>query len=129
MEKMKRKLHVLIIEDSQVDAELNATLLQTAGYDITWQRVETEEDMRKAIDKASWDLILSDYSMPRFNVENALKLHLDHCHDIPFIVISGTIGEEKAEKLIKRGVHDCILKTSMTRFIPVVEQELRTASN
>lgn len=128
MDQMKKKLHVLIIEDSQADAELNISMLQSAGYDITWQRVETAEEMIKAVDLTHWDLVLSDYSMPEFNVEEALKIHLNHGRDIPFIVVSGTIGEEKVVQLIKAGVHNYMHKNSMARFIPVVERELSEAN-
>jgi PAS domain S-box-containing protein len=124
----EKKLHVLIIEDSQADAELNVSLLQSEGYEITWQRVETAGEMINAIDRVPWDLVLSDYSMPEFNVDEALKIHMNHGRDIPFIVVSGTIGEEKVVQLIKAGVHNYIQKNSMARFIPVVERELSEAN-
>ncbi|MFZ4522723.1 MAG: PAS domain S-box protein [Bacteroidales bacterium] len=126
---MKKKLGVLIIEDSPSDAELNVRLLQTAGYDITWQRVETAEEMMKANNMLRWDLVLSDYSMPGFSAEEAIKIHLDHGRDIPFIVISGTIGEGKAVELIKAGVNNWVLKSNMVQFIPIVERELTAANN
>ncbi len=126
---MKKKLFVLIVEDSLADTELNIGQLQKAGYDVTYKRVETIEELDKEIDQAPWDLILSDYSMPEMDVEDALKIYLDHGRDIPFIVISGTIGEEKAVQLIKAGVHNYILKSNMSTFIPIVERELRESYN
>jgi two-component system, NarL family, sensor histidine kinase UhpB len=126
---MDKKLFVLIIEDSQADAELNVKLLRTAGYNISYKRVETAQEMTEALELETWDLILSDYSNPRFSIQAALKIYRAHAADIPFIVISGVIGEKKAMQLIKAGVHDYLLKGNMARFIPIVERELRAAFN
>jgi two-component system sensor histidine kinase UhpB len=126
---LNKKLFVLIIEDSQADAELNVMLLQTAGYDISYKRVATAQEMTEALEMEPWDLILSDYSMLHFTVQAALEIYHAHGADIPFIVISGAIGEEKAVQLIKAGVHDYLLKGNMARFIPIVERELRAAFN
>ncbi len=126
---MDKKLFVLIIEDSQADAELNVRLLRTVGYVISYQRVETAQEMTEALELETWDLILSNYPMPRFTVQAALKIYRAHAADIPFIVISGAIGEKKGVQLIKAGVHDYLLKGNMARFIPIVERELRAAFN
>jgi PAS domain S-box-containing protein len=126
---MDKKLFVLIIEDSQADAELNVRLLRTAGYDISYQRVETAKEMTEALELETWDMILSDYSIPRFSIQAALEIYHAHGADIPFIVISGAIGEKKGVQLIKAGVHDYLLKGNMARFIPIVERELRAAFN
>jgi two-component system sensor histidine kinase UhpB len=126
---MHKKLFVLVIEDIPEDAELNVRLLRNAGYDVTYRRVETAVEMEAAMSSQSWDIILSDYSMPHFSVQEALEIYHAHGIDIPFIVISGAIGEVKAVQLIKAGVHDYLLKVNMTRFISVVERELREASN
>ncbi len=129
MDKNKKQLHVMLIEDSQEDAELNVRLLKKAGYTVTYQRVQNAEEMTVAMQQSTWDLILSDYSMPHFTVEAALSVYRDFAVDIPFIVISGTIGEEKAVRLIKAGVHDYYLKNNMSRFIMGVERELREAEH
>jgi two-component system sensor histidine kinase UhpB len=126
---MNKKLFVLIIEDSQADAELNVKLLRRGGYDISYQRVETAKEMTKALELETWDLILSDYSIPRFTIQAALEIYRAHAVDIPFIIISGAIGEKKTVQLMKAGVHDYLLKGNMARFIPVVERELRAAFN
>lgn len=126
---LNKKLFVLIIEDSQADAELNVMLLRTAGYDISYKRVETAREMTEALELETWDLILSDYSMPRFSVQAALEIFRAHAADIPFIVISGAIGEEKTVQVMKAGVHVYLLKGNMARFIPIVERELRAAFN
>ncbi|MDP1622765.1 MAG: PAS domain S-box protein [Bacteroidales bacterium] len=126
---MNKKLFVLVVDDNQADAEHNIKLLRSAGYDISYQRVETADQMREALDYEPWDLILSEYSMAVFTVQNAFEIFQAHGADIPFIVISGAIGEVKAVQLIKAGVHDYLLKANMTRFIPVVERELQQAHN
>jgi len=125
---MKKKLFVLFIEDSQDDADLTIRLLKTAGYEVVCQRVETAKEMTEAMNREPWDLVLSDYSMPQFTVQEALEIFHAHGADIPFIVISGAIGEEKAVQLIKAGVHDYLLKDHMTRFISVVDRELHEAN-
>jgi len=122
---MTRKLSVLIIEDNQQDAELTANHLSEAGYDISYLRTDTADGMKAALNNQKWDLILSDYSMPGFDVPSALEIYHESGIDIPFIIISGAIGEEKAVELIKAGAHDYLLKDNMTRFATVIERELR----
>jgi len=124
---MKQKLFVLIIEDSQEDAELVVNYLKKEGYDISYQRVDTANGMKKALENRKWDLILSDYAMPEFDVPSALAIFHESGDDIPFIVISGAIGEEKAVEMIKAGAHDYLMKDNMTRFASVIERELREA--
>ena len=124
---MDHKLSVLIIEDNANDAELNAWYLRKAGYTVHFVRVETGEEMKNALESQAWDMILSDYSMPRFDVLSALAIYHASGLDIPFIVISGAIGEEKAVEMIKAGAHDYLLKDSMTRFASVVKRELSEA--
>ena len=124
---MNGKLYVLMIEDREEDAEITANHLIKAGYDLTYRRVDTGETMRSAMQDQKWDIILSDYSMPEFDVPSALEIFHASGHDIPFIIISGAIGEEKAVELIQAGVHDYLLKDNMIRFASVVERELREA--
>jgi PAS domain S-box-containing protein len=124
---MSKKLSVLVIEDNEEDALQNVRYLQEAGYEIHFSRVETENEMRSAMAAQKWDLILSDYLMPRFSVPAALKLYKDSDCDIPFIVISGAIGDKKAVTMMKAGAHDYFLKDNMTRFVTAVERELREA--
>ena len=124
---MNQKLYVLIIEDSQEDTELIVNLLRKEGYDISYRRVEMEDGMKRALEDQHWDLILSDYSMPSFDVPSALEIYHKSGADIPFVVISGAIGEDKAVEMIKAGARDYLLKDNMTRFASVVERELREA--
>jgi len=124
---MKELLKILLVEDSELDALLIVKLLQRGGYKIHWEMVETAEDMGKALQKNQWDLILSDYNMPRFNGMEALKVYQSHNLDIPFILVSGAIGEETSVKVMKAGAHDYILKDKLIRLIPAIKRELRDA--
>lgn len=124
---MKKSLRVLIVEDSKVDAELIAHEFALDGYEIKWERVETPEAMKKALEKRKWDIVISDYSMPRFSGLEALKLAQDKAPDLPFILISGVIGEDLAVEAMKEGAHDYIMKDNMKRLLPAVERELKEA--
>ena len=120
-------LRVLIIEDSAEDAELEARELVRGGYDPTWERVDTSAAMEGALDKETWDAIIADYSMPQFSAPAALKLLQSRGLDLPFIVVSGTIGEDVAVEMMKAGAHDYIMKDNLTRLVSAVEREIREA--
>jgi PAS domain S-box-containing protein len=124
---MKPELQVLIVEDSQDDAHLIVREIQRGGYTVTWERVETRADMQAALSKRSWDIILSDYSMPHFSAMSALETLKASERDIPFLVISGTIGEETAVSALKAGAHDFLVKGKLARLVPAIERELRDA--
>jgi PAS domain S-box-containing protein len=124
---MKPTLRVLIIEDSLDDVELIVRELQRGGYAVDYERVETKADMEAALSERAWDIILSDYSMPQFSAMAALSTLQESGLDIPFIVISGTIGEETAVTALKAGAHDFLVKGKLPRLIPAVERELRDA--
>jgi PAS domain S-box-containing protein len=119
-------LRVLLIEDSENDAILVTRELKRGDYDVTWERVETPEEMEKALAK-DWDIILSDYHMPHFSGLTALALLRQKPLDIPFILISGTIGESIAVAAMKAGAHDYIMKDNISRLVPAVQRELREA--
>lgn len=124
---MKPLLHVLIVEDSLDDAELIIREIQRGGYEVDWERVETKPTMQVALSRQRWDIILSDYSLPQFSALAALATLKDSGLDIPFIVISGTIGEETAVAALKGGVHDFLVKDKLARLNPAIERELRDA--
>ena len=90
---MKPLLHVLIVEDSLDDAELITREIQRGGYEVDWERVETKQAMQAALSRQRWDIILYDYSLPQFSALAALATLKDSGLVIPFIIISGTIGE------------------------------------
>lgn len=118
-------LHVLLVEDSDDDALLLKRQLETAGYFVNLERVDSREALISALRRKHWDIVFSDFSMPRFDGMEALKIVRDHDRDLPFIVVSGTIGEERAVQLMKLGAQDYLLKDNVRRLIPAVERELK----
>lgn len=124
---MSAPLRVLVVEDSEDDAFLIARTLQRAGYIVTHQRVETATTMTAALMEQSWDVVIADYSLPHFSALAALNLLQQQQLDLPFIIVSGSIGEETAVKIMKAGAHDYVMKGNFTRLVPVVERELREA--
>ena len=124
---MPKSLAVLIAEDSESDAGLVVRLLEKAGYQITFERVETAAQMRAALQKQAWEIVISDYSMPQFDGRAALTLLQETGVDIPFITVSGTMGEETAVAMMKAGAHDYLMKGNLPRLAPVVERELAQA--
>ncbi|MFC4161337.1 putative bifunctional diguanylate cyclase/phosphodiesterase [Chitinimonas lacunae] len=122
-------LRVLVVDDSEDDALLDVLALRRQGYDVQYIRVDTPEAMAEALQRNSWDLVLSDYSMPQFSAMDALRCFRESGLIIPFIVVTGTIGEESAVAMMKAGVNDFVLKTHLKRLPGVVERELREADN
>jgi signal transduction histidine kinase len=122
---MKTPLRVLIVEDSELDADLLVAELTRHGYDVTYARVQTEADMRKALEESSWDIVLSDYGMPAFSGTLALETLRSTGRDLPFIIVSGTIGEETAVAALKAGAQDFLTKGQLARLIPAIERALR----
>jgi PAS domain S-box-containing protein len=118
-------LRVLVIEDSEDDYLLLLRELEKGGFDVDPQRVETPEAMGRALRDKPWDIVLSDYHLPRFSGLHALNLFLSMGIDIPFILVSGMIGEELAVEAMKAGAHDYIMKGKLNRLVPAVERELR----
>jgi PAS domain S-box-containing protein/putative nucleotidyltransferase with HDIG domain len=122
-----KPLAVLIIEDSETDALLIVRLLKKAGYDVVFEQVENAAQMRTALEKSTWDIVLSDHSLPQFNSLAALRLLQEASLDIPFITVSGTMSEETAVTMMKAGAHDYLNKANLTRLIPAIERELAQA--
>jgi two-component system, cell cycle sensor histidine kinase and response regulator CckA len=121
-------LHVLIIEDSEEDADLIVLELKRGGYEPAYRRVDNREAMLRALEEGTWDVVLSDFSMPRFSVAEALSLVQEKGLDIPFVIVSATIGEEAAVEAMKAGAHDYILKHRLSRLVPAVNRELRESA-
>ena len=121
-------LRVLQVEDSESDAALMARLLTKAGREVHTFRVEDATGLRAALEAQPWDVILADYCLPQFSAPDALAILHEMGLDIPFIVISGVIGEETAVELMKSGAHDCMLKGNLARLVPAVEREIREAA-
>ncbi len=120
-------LRVLFVEDCDSDVQLFILQLRRAGYNVTNDRVQTREELAAAL-HSDWDLLLSDFNLPRFRGDQALEMvRASKGPDLPFIIISGTIGEEQAVALLKAGANDFIIKTSLARLIPAIDRELRDA--
>ncbi len=118
-------LHVLIVEDSDEDALLLKRHLEAAGYRVNLECVQTPVALIAALRRKHWDIVFSDFSMPQFDGLEALKIVRDHDRDLPFLVVSGTIGEERAVQLMKFGAQDYVLKNNIRRLVPAVERELK----
>ena len=124
---MSEPLRVLIIEDSALDAKVLAGMLQAGGYAVESERVETAGEYTAALESLEWDIILADYNLPEFNGPEGLRLLQESGRDIPFIVISGGIGEDLAVQIMKSGAHDYLMKGNLARLVPAVEREVREA--
>jgi len=124
---MKKSIQVLIIEDNLDDAKLEIDELISAGFDIVYEIIETRKAMREALHNKTWDCIISDFSLPQFSGLDALEELKETAMDIPFILVSGAIGEEIAVAAMKAGAHDYIMKDNLSRLIPAFERELREA--
>src|SRR5262245_6194411 len=126
---MKTPLRVLVVEDSEFDAQVMVNLLRKGGYAVTSQRVEDAEGMSAALNTGSWQLVLADYNLPAFSAPAALKLLQDSGLDLPFIIVSGGIGEDIAVACMKAGAHDYLMQGNLHRLAPAVERELRDGAN
>ena len=120
---MTANLRVLIVEDHPEDAELMARLLKEDGFKFKWQRVETEPDYLEALETRP-DLILADWTLPKFSGQRALNLMQERDLDIPFIIVSGTIGEESAVAAMREGAYDYVLKDRPARLGQAVRRAL-----
>jgi PAS domain S-box-containing protein len=126
---VRTALRALIVEDSEFDAKILVSLLRKGGYEVASHRVESAEQMRAALQAQSWDLILCDYNLPAFNAPDALKLLQETGLDVPFLIVSGGIGEDIAVAAMKAGAHDYLMKGNLNRLAPAVDRELREAAN
>ena len=120
-------LRVLIVESSEDDAHSLLRALQRGGYDPTFERVETAAAMKAALDQQTWDIVISDYSMPHFSGLAALTLLKESKLDLPFIILSGESGEDAVVEAMKAGAHDYVVKDNPPWLIPAIERELREA--
>jgi signal transduction histidine kinase len=125
-----RSLKLLLVEDSEDDAELLLRELRRAKYGVEWERVDTASAMRAALDRQAWDAILSDHHLAHFNALDALAVVKERRLDVPFImIVSGKVGEAAAVKAMRAGVHDYLLRGALTRLPAALERELRDAAD
>lgn len=121
-------LRVLLVEDCEDDAELVLRELRRRGLLSSWQRVDSAEAMRQALRNDQFDVIISDYQMPQFGAFEALEIARRSGLDLPFLIVSGTIGEEVAIRAMKLGAHDYLMKGNLARLVAAVEREVREAA-
>ena len=124
---MTEPLRILLAEDSEADAELIQRELKRGGLAFQSRRVQSEADFRRELDEFQPHLVISDFSMPRFSGRKALAIARESRGDIPFIFISGTIGENVAVDMMKAGADDYVMKNNLARLLPALERELREA--
>ena len=125
---MNAELRVLIVEDSEDDAMLMLRELRAGGYEPIHEQVDSPVTMNAALDRQTWDVILSDYAMPQFSGLDALALVKERQLDTPFIIVSGSIGEDLAIEAMKAGVRDYIMKDNIKRLLPAIQRELAEAT-
>lgn len=125
---MTTPLALLLVEDSETDAELVMLCLRRADFDVRVERVETEAEMRRALAEGHWDVVLSDYNLPHFGTAAALALLKELELDLPFIVVSAELGETAAVALMKAGAHDYVMKDNLARLPPAIKREMSEAA-
>lgn len=125
---MNEEIKILVIEDSVDDFDLLLREIRKGGFMVVAERVETEEELTKSLSR-NWDLVISDNRLPRLNAPNALKLTRSINQEVPFFIVSGTIGEEAAVEAMRAGANDYILKGNLKRLIPAIERELKEMNN
>lgn len=121
-------LKLLLVEDSETDAELLSLALRKGGYEVNCKRVDTREALRTSLSE-TWDLVISDHSMPGFSGMAALSMVRENNPELPFIFVSGTIGEDIAVDAMRVGAQDYIMKGNLARLLPAIDRELREAKN
>ena len=126
---MDTPLRVLVVEDSEDDATLLMHALQSGGYYLVWERVETEQTMAMALDTRSWDVVLADYDLPHFSALAALRLVQARELDLPLFIVSGHVDEETAATAMRAGARDYLMKDNLVRLLPAIERELRYAQD
>jgi signal transduction histidine kinase len=128
LEDARPVVRLLCVEDSPDDFELIVREIERGGYRAAAVRVDTREGLEQALDQGPWDVVLSDYAMPHFSGEKALEIVKARGVDVPFIIVSGTVGEEVAVAAMRSGAHDYVLKQSLARLCPAVEREIREST-
>jgi PleD family two-component response regulator len=122
-----KPLRLLLVEDNETDATLLVEYLRQGGYEPDCTRVDNEQALTAALDLRDWELVIADYTMPGFSGTAALAMVRDRGLEVPFIFVSGTIGEEIAVEAMKNGADDYIIKSNLNRLIPAINRELRDA--
>src|SRR3984957_17369385 len=126
---MADKIRVLMVEDSEDDAALLVRELKRAGYDPVYERVWSGAAIESALARQSWDLVISDHGMPAFTGTEALQIVRRLAPDVPFIFVSGSIGEDIAVAAMRAGAQDYVMKGNIRRLAPAIDRELRESES
>lgn len=124
---MGKKLKILNLEDNQNDSDLIKEMLEDGSIECEITRVETEKDFLTACDSGDFDIVLADFNLPTYDGLSALEIAREKCPDLPFIFVSGKMGEETAIESLKSGATDYILKNNFKRLVPSIKRALREA--
>lgn len=124
---MAERLEALLIEDSEDDATLIVHELEHGGYDVLFERIDTSDEIEKALGKKEWDIILCDHAMPHICAPEALQIAKRLCPDTPFVIISGWMTDELAQAAKNEGARDFVRKNNLIKLVPVVQRELKKA--
>lgn len=125
---MAEPIAVLMVEDSEDDALLTMLALRRGGFEPTWKRVETADEFHTALGSGHWDVIIADYQLPEFDAPTVLEIFMQYSLDCPFIIVSGTMGEEAAVAMMKAGAHDYLMKDNLARLPEALRREVREAN-
>src|ERR1700683_1233016 len=121
---MSTALRVLVVEDLEADCDLLVRVLEKGGYEVQYERVDSAESLNRCLTTGDWDLVVSDHSMPGFSGTAALRIVRERGFDVPFIFVSGTLGEESAVEAMRLGANDYVMKGSSARLLPAIRREL-----
>jgi hypothetical protein len=122
--KTSRSIKALLVEDSPDEADLVLMELRRAGFTVVWERVDTESALVAAIGRQAWDVVISDFAMPLFDGLSAFRIVKEHAPNVPFIFVSGILGEERAVEAMRNGARDYVLKGNLRRLTAAVQREL-----
>ena len=122
-------LKILIVDDVPDDAELVAVQLKQQGLKFSWKHVDNAQKLKNALTDETWDIVITDYSMPGFDGIEAFRIVNEYDEDMPVIMVSGTIGEDVAVEAMKKGVHDYLMKNNLLRLGQAVLREIKDAEN
>lgn len=125
---MTDRLRVLLVEDAPEDVEILLRQLRAAGYEPEYRQVDTEDALRESLASENWDLVISDYNLPRFSALDALRMVQEQAEGLPFIVVSGTLVEDVVVECMRAGAADFVAKNRLVRLGPAVARELRESA-
>lgn len=127
MQELNESVSIILIEDNKNDAELIIAELKRSGMTPEWVRIETAQELYANLESDLYDIIISDYHLPKFSAPEAISIVQEHGRDIPIIIVSGLIGEETAVALMKKGAHDYVMKGNIKRLPEAIRREMREA--